>query len=204
MRGGPVWIPVAFGGCWSPAIRGLDRRFLNDLTLITPPPGLSGADYSMIEQAVMETARGRWFLLEYARRQRAAETQRLADLVDRLEAMAAQPAPAEPAAAPIAAGANAALAERLSDLAWRLREDGAHPALCAELEREIARVRPAGPGAGASGAPLAPRSDPPPLATPPWEAPREKPAAAPAHEPRVKALTRLDDLPIVEKLALFC
>ena len=41
----------------------------------------------MIEQAVMETARGRWFLLEYARRQRAAETQRLADLVDRLEAM---------------------------------------------------------------------------------------------------------------------
>lgn len=177
---------------------------MNDLTLITPPPGLSGADYSMIEQAVMETARGRWFLLEYARRQRAAETQRLADLVDRLEAMArdSAPATARPDAAP--AAADATLAERLSDLSWRLREDGAHPALCAELEREIARLRPAGPGAGASEAPLAPRGDPPPLATSPWETPRREPSPAAGRDPRVKALARLDDLPIVEKLALFC
>lgn len=187
-----------------PAIRGLDRRFLNDLTLITPPPGLSGADYSMIEQAVMETARGRWFLLEYARRQRAAETQRLADLVDRLEAMAAQPAPAEPAAAPIAAGANAALAERLSDLAWRLREDGAHPALCAELERETAGLRPPGAGAAADEAPRAPQTSAPPLAAPPWEKPHPAPAPGLDRDPRVKALARLDDLPIVKKLALFC
>ena len=159
----------------------------------------------MIEQAVMETARGRWFLLEYARRQRAAETQRLADLVDRLEAMARHPAPATTElAAPAADGANAALAERLSDLAWRLREDGAHPALCAELDREIERLRPSDASSKAPEAPLAPRSDPPPLATPPWEAARQEPSPDAGRDPRVKALARLDDLPIVEKLALFC
>ncbi|HEY0293198.1 MAG TPA: hypothetical protein VGC51_12860 [Hansschlegelia sp.] len=31
-------------------------------------------DYEAIADAVMETARGRWFLAEYARRNRAAET----------------------------------------------------------------------------------------------------------------------------------
>ena len=191
---------------------------MNELTLITPPPGISAADYSMIEQAVMETARGRWFLLEYARRQRAAETQRLADAVDRLEAMLArapQPTPAAPPVAPQAAppapeqaepasvardeGADA-LAERLSELAWRLREDGADPALCAELEREAAGLRPK---AVATGEALAPKTAAPPLTTPPWETAREKPASDPARDPRVKALARLDGLPIVEKLALF-
>jgi len=36
-----------------------------------PPPApipLSEADYDLIEAAVMETGRGRWFLAEYARR----------------------------------------------------------------------------------------------------------------------------------------
>lgn len=200
---------------------------MNELTLITPPPGISAADYSMIEQAVMETARGRWFLLEYARRQRAAETQRLADAVDRLEAMLArapQPTPAAPPVAPQAAppapeqaepasvardeGADA-LAERLSELAWRLREDGADPTLCAELEREVAGLRPKAGGADKTfeaveaGEALAPKTAAPPLTTPPWETAREKPASDPARDPRVKALARLDGLPIVEKLALF-
>lgn len=159
----------------------------------------------MIEQAVMETARGRWFLLEYARRQRAAETQRLTDAVDRLEAMIAGATPQAPAeiAPPFADAADGALAERLSDLAWRLREDGAHPALCAELEREAARLRPSGARAGVGEAPLAPQTAPPPLAAPPWETPRQA-ATVSDRDPRVKALARLDDLPIVEKLALFC
>lgn len=167
----------------------------------------------MIEQAVMETARGRWFLLEYARRQRAAETQRLADAVDRLEAIIERsdaatvearlstdvsPQP-EPASATPAEG-NAALAERLSDIAWRLREDGADPALCAELEHEAASLRP-GP---VESAVLAPKTAPPPLATPPWESTREKPVSDPAQDPRAKALARLDGLPILERLALFC
>ena len=39
----------------------------------TPPEGIAAQDYEAIEDAVMETARGRWFLKEYARRMRAAE-----------------------------------------------------------------------------------------------------------------------------------
>lgn len=178
---------------------------MNDLTLITPPPGLSAADYSMIEQAVMETARGRWFLLEYARRQRAAETQRLTDAVDRLEAMLAGAAPGAQPAPDAGVLAAPALAERLSDLAWRLREDGAHPALCAELEREAMALRPA-PIADAQlfEAPVAPLTEPPPLATPPWERTREAAPPPVQRDPRVKALARLDSLPLVERLALFC
>src|SRR3954454_9206722 len=38
------------------------------------PAPLSDADYEAIEGAVMETARGRWFLAEYARRNRNADT----------------------------------------------------------------------------------------------------------------------------------
>lgn len=56
-------------------------------------PGLSASDYDAIEAAVMETERGRWFLAEYARRQRAAETQILLDAIQKLEAAIA-PAPA--------------------------------------------------------------------------------------------------------------
>lgn len=40
-------------------------------TLVTLGPG----DYEAIEAAVMETARGRWFLREYARRNRNADTE---------------------------------------------------------------------------------------------------------------------------------
>ncbi len=176
---------------------------MNDLTLITPPPGLSGADYSMIEQAVMETARGRWFLLEYARRQRAAETQRLANIVDRLEGMIAGQADAASAPARAPGADLAELAERLSDLAWRLRDDGAHPALCAELEAEVARLRPAR-AAASEEAPRAPQTAPPPLAAPPWQRARETAVAPSGRDPRAKALGRIDDLPISEKLALFC
>lgn len=41
--------------------------------------------YEMIESAVMESARGRWFLAEYARRNRAADTTMLLDALKRLE-----------------------------------------------------------------------------------------------------------------------
>jgi hypothetical protein len=46
---------------------------------------LSTADYEQIEQAVMETARGRWFLKEYAARNRTADTRILLDAMQRLE-----------------------------------------------------------------------------------------------------------------------
>lgn len=45
----------------------------------------SDSDYDAIEAAVMETARGRWFLREYARRNRNADTALVLEAVDRLK-----------------------------------------------------------------------------------------------------------------------
>ncbi len=53
-----------------------------DARALTP---LTAADYNAIEQAVMETARGRWFLREYAARNRQADTNILLDAIARLE-----------------------------------------------------------------------------------------------------------------------
>jgi len=50
------------------------------------PSPLNEADYEAIEDAVMETARGRWFLAEYARRNRNADTTMLLKALDRIEA----------------------------------------------------------------------------------------------------------------------
>jgi hypothetical protein len=47
---------------------------------------LSDTEYESIESAVMETARGRWFLAEHARRHRLVETEVLRALLERLEA----------------------------------------------------------------------------------------------------------------------
>ena len=49
------------------------------------PAPLSDADYEAIEGAVLETARGRWFLAEYARRNRNADTTMLLKALDRIE-----------------------------------------------------------------------------------------------------------------------
>src|SRR4051812_44082660 len=51
------------------------------------PAPISEADYEAIEAAVMETARGRWFLAEYARRNRHADTTMLLRALDRIEAV---------------------------------------------------------------------------------------------------------------------
>jgi chemotaxis protein CheZ len=45
--------------------------------------------YEALESAVMESARGRWFLAEYARRNRAADTMLLLDALKKLESVAA-------------------------------------------------------------------------------------------------------------------
>jgi chemotaxis protein CheZ len=57
-------------------------------TMPLPPAHLplSEADYEAIEAAVVETNRGRWFLAEYARRNRHADTKMLLTAIDRLEA----------------------------------------------------------------------------------------------------------------------
>lgn len=54
---------------------------------MTSPPILSQEDYEAIESAVVETARGRWFLAEYARRNRQADTTMLLTALDRIEAV---------------------------------------------------------------------------------------------------------------------
>jgi hypothetical protein len=63
---------------------GRDSRPGPDL-MPNPPPTLSREDYDAIESAVMETARGRWFLSEYARRNRHADTELLLQAIQRLE-----------------------------------------------------------------------------------------------------------------------
>ena len=53
------------------------------LTSQTPPA--ADSDYDSIHAAVMETVRGRWFLSEYARRNRHAETDVLLKAIGRIE-----------------------------------------------------------------------------------------------------------------------
>lgn len=57
---------------------------------------LNAQDYDAIEAAVMETERGRWFLREYATRNRTADTRLIVTMLERLEARFAPPAPPEP------------------------------------------------------------------------------------------------------------
>lgn len=51
-----------------------------------PAKDMRPEDFDAIREAVMETARGRWFLDQYAARLRAAETESLAARMKRMEA----------------------------------------------------------------------------------------------------------------------
>jgi hypothetical protein len=51
---------------------------------------LSDRDYEAIEQAVLESARGRWFLAEHAKRHRAADTLTLLNALKRIEGTIAE------------------------------------------------------------------------------------------------------------------
>ena len=55
------------------------------MTRSGPPSALPEQDYDAIEDAVMETARGRWFLAEYARRNRNADTEMLLAAIAKLQ-----------------------------------------------------------------------------------------------------------------------
>jgi hypothetical protein len=57
---------------------------LSPVTPSSPPP--SESEYEAICATVMESARGRWFLSEYARRNRHADTRLVVDAIGRLEA----------------------------------------------------------------------------------------------------------------------
>ena len=125
----------------------------------------SEADYDAIREAFMETSRGRWFLGEYAKRNRNADTRMVLDAVARIEeTLAAQkePAPASGLTEALAAiraaldAAQAAASAALGDLAleenlapvrkgarvireiaWRLREIGADGRICDLIDSQV-------------------------------------------------------------------
>ena len=127
-------------------------------------------DYDAISEAFMETSRGRWFLGEYAKRNRNADTRMVLDAVARIEeSMAAQRQPAAEAdngltealaairravgegrAAAFAAVDNLALEESLApirkgirvikEIAWRWREIGADGRICDLLDSQASAI----------------------------------------------------------------
>jgi chemotaxis regulatin CheY-phosphate phosphatase CheZ len=52
---------------------------------VPAPAPFTDADYELIAAAVLETARGRWFLAEHARRNRQADTRLVLEAIEKLE-----------------------------------------------------------------------------------------------------------------------
>lgn len=128
----------------------------------------SEEDYAAIQEAFMETSRGRWFLGEYAKRNRNADTRLVLDAVARIEeSLAAQKEAAAEAdltealgairtavvEAQAAAGAGLdglAFDERLApivkgvriirEISWRWRETGADGRICDILDSQVAAI----------------------------------------------------------------
>jgi hypothetical protein len=126
-------------------------------------------DYNAISEAFMETSRGRWFLGEYAKRNRNADTRMVLDAVARIEeTIAAQKRPApddnrlaealvaltaalvEARATATAALGDLALEENLAparkgarvirEIAWRLREIGADGRICDLIDSQVSAI----------------------------------------------------------------
>jgi hypothetical protein len=125
-------------------------------------------DYEAIREAFMETSRGRWFLGEYARRNRNADTRMVLDAVARIEEnLAAQKQPApdnglaeallairsavdEARASALAALDGLALEQSLApvrkgarvirEISWRLREIGADGRICDLIDSQVSAI----------------------------------------------------------------
>ena len=85
---------------------------------VPPPQGMNEVDYEAIEAAVTETVRGRWFLTEFARRNRLAETRQLLDAMSRIEAAVAGGQVALPTVDP----SIRLLVQRIKEIASQLGE----------------------------------------------------------------------------------
>ena len=120
---------------------------------LRPPKGLEESDYEEIEAAVLETARGRWFLHEHARRTRSSETDRVSEAIARLEAdvrqqretllqtsllLQAKPDETKAKEAEIKASD---IEEYLLDFVWILRQRGIEPEVCDMIEDEVAFIK---------------------------------------------------------------
>ena len=125
-------------------------------------------DYEAIREAFMETSRGRWFLGEYARRNRNADTRMVLDAVARIEenlAAQKQPPPDNGLADALVAirhavdearaAASAALdglsleqslapvrkgARVIREISWRLREIGADGRICDLIDSQLSAI----------------------------------------------------------------
>jgi hypothetical protein len=145
-----------------------DEAFaLSPISARAAPP--SEADYDAIREAFIETARGRWFLSEYAKRNRNADTRMVLDAVARIEeTLAAQRQPPPPdnslseALAAIRgavdraedkvaqAATSSALEESLApirkgariikEISWRWREIGADGRICDLIDSQVASI----------------------------------------------------------------
>src|SRR6201995_4458234 len=129
----------------------------------------SEEDYDAIREAFMETARGRWFLDEYAKRNRNADTRMVLDAVLRIgETIAEQrqaPAPEDRRAEMLSAirsavgdaeqTASAALdgfgledklapirrgARIVKEISWRCRDIGADSRICDLLDSQVGAI----------------------------------------------------------------
>ncbi len=80
--------------------------------------------YEALESAVMESARGRWFLAEYARRNRAADTMMLLDALKKLENAAAETSRPAPDIEGLATAINTARTEIAAICNDRLPDGG--------------------------------------------------------------------------------
>jgi hypothetical protein len=128
----------------------------------------SEADYDAIREAFMETSRGRWFLGEYAKRNRNADTTMVLDAVVRIEQTLAaqkQPASEDKLAEALSAirgcieeakavsslavdglaleGSLAPMrkgARVIREISWRLREIGADGRICDLIDSQIAAI----------------------------------------------------------------
>jgi hypothetical protein len=151
-------------------------------------------DFAAIEAAVMETALGRWFLAEHARRHRAADTERV---LAALAALDARNHPAPAASEPTSdSAARALVLRRIGQIG------GALAGLAAEIEALHAML-----AAPATDAP-APAASP----TVTLRAAQQKPAATPVvtapaapatSEVARRRLDAFDALPPEERLRLF-
>ena len=131
----------------------------------------SEADYDAIQEAFMETSRGRWFLGEYAKRNRNADTRMVLDAVARIEGtLAAQKQPerdplldqmmasfrtalsearhaATTAVGDLALEQNLAPARKgarvIREIAWRLREIGADGRICDLIDSQVGVIESA-------------------------------------------------------------
>src|SRR4051794_18850805 len=138
-------------------------------------------DYDAISEAFMETSRGRWFLGEYAKRNRNADTRMVLDAVGRIEeTLAAQKPPIpenrlpgalasiraaveEAQAAATSAVERLALGENLAsvhkaariirEISWRWREIGADARICDLLDSQVSAIESACGQISATGSP---------------------------------------------------